>query len=82
MSDAKKRWNEDAIPPVSKPSKRDIPKDVDDTQDGHEEGSLVVADPDVQCIWHQVDEADQVGCKRIRYFGYCIGKVDRSKSTP
>ena len=44
------------LPPVRQPAERDVPHDADDSQDGHEEGGVLVADPDTQSVGHQVDE--------------------------
>lgn len=44
------------IPPVCQPAKGDVPNNVDDSQDRHEEGGVLVAKPDIQAIRHQVDE--------------------------
>lgn len=44
------------VPPVRQPAKGDVPNDVHDSQDGHEEGGLLVTKPDVQAVGHQVDE--------------------------
>lgn len=44
------------LPPVRQPAERDVPYDADDSQDGHEEGGVLVADPDTQSVGHQVDE--------------------------
>lgn len=46
------------IPPVRQPAEGDVPHDVDDSQDGHEEGSLLVAEPGSQTVGHQVDEGE------------------------
>lgn len=44
------------VPPVRQPAEGDVPNDVHDSQDGHEEGGLLVAEPGVQAIRDQVDE--------------------------
>lgn len=44
------------IPPVRQPAKGDVPYDVNDSQNGHEKGGVLVAKPDVQAVRHQVDE--------------------------
>lgn len=44
------------LPPVRQPAEGDVPDDVDDSQDGHEEGGLLVAESGSQTIRHQVDE--------------------------
>lgn len=44
------------IPPVRQPAKGDVPYDVNDSQDRHEEGGALVAKPDIQAVRHQVDE--------------------------
>lgn len=44
------------LPPVRQPAERDVPYDADDSQDGHEEGGVLVADLDTQSVGHQVDE--------------------------
>lgn len=46
------------VPSVRQPAEGDVPHDVDDSQDGHEEGGLLVADSDAQSVGHQVDEGE------------------------
>lgn len=44
------------VPSVSKPAEGDIAHNVDDPQDGHQEGSLLVADTYIEGIRHQIDK--------------------------
>lgn len=44
------------VPPVRQPAKGDVPNDVDDPQDRHEEGGVLVAKPGIQAVRHQVDK--------------------------
>lgn len=41
---------------VCQPAEGDVPHDVDDSQDGHEEGGVLEADASAQRVRHQVDE--------------------------
>lgn len=46
------------ILPVRQPAEGNVPHDVNDSQDGHEEGGVLVADADAQSVGHQVHEGE------------------------
>lgn len=46
------------VPAVRQPAEGDVPHDVDDPEDGHEEGGVLVAYASTQSIGHQVDKRE------------------------
>lgn len=50
--------SDSVVPAVRQPAEGDVPHDVDDSQDGHEEGGVLVTDAGAQSIGHEVDEGE------------------------
>lgn len=57
MKNIKKCWSGwTCVPLVCQPAKGDVSHDVDDSQNGHEEGGVLVADAGAQSVRYQIHE--------------------------